>query len=422
MAAPHAAGATAPPTVTTPAVRAAHVAVMASFVMAGVAFATWASRIPDVQEALELTPSRLGLVLIALSAGSVLALPSAGLVVRRFGVSRTVLGGTCLVAVGFTVAGAGTTVHAIPLVAAGLFLSGLGVGSWDVAMNVQGADVERHLGRTVMPHYHAGFSVGTVAAAGVGALASWAGLPVVVHLVVASALVLVVVSWAVRRFLAATPVGDDADSRAAAARHPLSYFREPRTLLVGVVVLAAAFTEGAANDWLSVAIRDGYDTESWVGVLGFAAFVSAMTLGRVLGTRLLDAFGRVKVLWGAFGLAGVGALLVILGPAIGLVAAFVGALLWGVGASLGFPVGMSAAADDPKHAAARVSVVASIGYCAFLAGPPLLGFLGDRHGVLSSLLVVVALTIPALIVVPATKPEAAPKDSERKGVDSASLA
>ena len=213
---------------------------------------------------------------------------------------------------------------------------------------------------------------------------------------------------------------EDHDESAPPARHPLSYFREPRTLLVGVVVLAAAFTEGAANDWLSVAIREGYDTEAWVGVLGFAAFVSAMTVGRVLGTRWLDTYGRVKVLWGAFALAGVGALLVILGPTIGLVAAFVGSLLWGVGASLGFPVGMSAAADDARHAAARVSVVASIGYCAFLAGPPLLGFLGDHHGVLPSLLVVVALTIPALLVVPATKPlPGSDADRSERGEDAA---
>ena len=115
-----------------------------------------------------------------------------------------------------------------------------------------------------------------------------------------------VVLWATRRFLPQA-VQEEHDESAPAARHPLSYFREPRTLLVGVVVLAAAFTEGAANDWLSVAIREGYDTEAWVGVLGFAAFVTAMTVGRVLGTRWLDTYGRVTVLWGAFALAGVGA-------------------------------------------------------------------------------------------------------------------
>ena len=114
-------------------------------------------------------------------------------------------------------------------------------------------------------------------------------------------------------------------------RNPLSAWLEPRTLLIGLLVLAAAFTEGSALDWLSVGIVDGYGTPSWVGVLGFAAFVSAMTVGRVLGTSWLDRYGRVPVLWTAFALAAVGALLVIFGPFLGLVAAFAGALIWGLG-------------------------------------------------------------------------------------------
>ena len=80
-----------------------------------------------------------------------------------------------------------------------------------------------------------------------------------------------------------------------------------------------------------------------------------------------------------------------------------GIVLWGLGASLGFPVGMSAAADDPVHAAARVSVVASIAYTAFLAGPPLLGFLGDQVGTLNALLAVSLLLIPSALVVPAAR-------------------
>jgi MFS family permease len=383
-------------------VRRAHAGVMTAFLTAGIAFAGLASRIPDVRELLALTPSRLGLLLLAMSTGAVLALPSSGWVCGRIGAARAVAVGAGVLAIGLVVAGIGTALPMIGVVAAGLFLVGLGTGTWDVAMNLQGAEVERRMGRTVMPRYHAGFSLGTVGAAGLGALADWAEVPVVLHLVLTAAVAVGAVAVAVRRFLP-TPAASAAEA-APPRRNPLTAWLEPRTLLVGVVVLAAAFAEGTANDWLSVAITDGYRTPSWVGVLGFAAFVTAMTVGRVLGTGWLDRYGRVPVLWAAFALAGTGALLVIFGPTLGLVAAFVGALLWGLGASLGFPVGMSAAADDPRHAAARVSVVASIGYLAFLAGPPLLGFLGDHVGVLHALLAVVALTIPALLVVPATRP------------------
>ena len=390
-------------------VRRAHVGVMTAFVAAGIAFTGLASRIPDVRGLLGLTPSQLGLLLLAISTGAVLALPASGWVCGRIGAARAVLSGAAVLSFGLVVAGAGTALPAVWLTAAGLFLVGLGTGTWDVAMNLQGTVVERGLGRSVMPRYHAWFSLGSVGAAGLGALATWARVPVVVHLALTAVVALVAAGLAARRFLPAAPdTPGPAGDVPSGHRHPLAAWLEPRTLLIGVLVLAAAFTEGVAMDWLSVGVIDGYRTPTWVGGLAFAAFVSAMTVGRVLGTRWLDRYGRLPVLWTSFALAGVGSLLVIFGPAlgetVGMAAAFGGAMLWGLGASLGFPVGMSAAADDPRHAAARVSVVASIGYLAFLAGPPLLGFLGDHVGVLRALLAVVTVTIAALLVVPASRP------------------
>ena len=131
-----------------------------------------------------------------------------------------------------------------------------------------------------------------------------------------------------------------------------------------------------ANDWLAVAFVEGHGLPHWGGVLALAVFLTSMTAGRVLGTGLLDRHGRVPVLRALLALAAVGCLLVVFGNAT---LAFVGAVLWGLGASMGFPVGISAAADDPRGAAQRISVVSTIGYTAFLAGPPLLGWLGDHR-------------------------------------------
>ena len=125
-----------------------------------------------------------------------------------------------------------------------------------------------------------------------------------------------------------------------------------------------------------------------------------MTGGRLAGPVLLDRFGRPIVLWGTMVAGGLGVLLLVFGGPAGAV---VGIVLWGVGASLGFPVGMSAAADDPVQAAARVSVVSTIGYAAFLAGPPLLGLVADQVGILQALLVVAVLLVPSALVVPATR-------------------
>ena len=375
-------------------------AVAVSFVLNGFAFANWASRIPEVRARLGLDNAQLGLLLLCLSVGSLVALPAAGALIARFSAAGVVRLGTVLNAVGLLVISFGVTgVETWWVAGVGMAAYGMGTGVWDVAMNVEGADVERRIGRTIMPRFHAGFSAGTVLGAGIGALTVLVDLPMAAHLGTVAVVVLGASLASVRRFL---PVEQVSDTPAGETRTGSAWL-EPRTLLVGVMVLALALTEGTANDWLAVALHDGYDVARWVGVLGFAVFVAAMTAGRMVGPGLLDTHGRVPVLWATMALAGVGVLLTVLGGVWWLVVP--GIVLWGLGASLGFPVGMSAAADDPRRAAARVSVVSTIGYSAFLAGPPLLGFVGDHVGTLNSLLVVALLLVPAALAVPAARPQ-----------------
>jgi MFS family permease len=371
--------------------------VLATFFLNGFGFATWASRIPSVRHALDLGPGRLGLLLLAASVGAVLALPAAGGAVQRFSARRVVIFGAAVEGFGLVLVGLGAgLLTSIPLTALGLLFVGFGNGTWDVSMNVEGAEVERLLRRSVMPRFHAAFSLGTVAGAGLGTLATAIDLGIAWHTCVVAVLVAALGGVSVRRFLPVT----QSDTEPAPS-HALRAWTELRTLMIGVMVLAMALTEGVANDWIGVAMVDGYDAPAWLGAAAFALFVVAMTAGRVTGTALLDRFGRLRVLWGSMGVAGVGVLLVVFGQVPALVTA--GIVLWGVGASLGFPVGMSAAADDPAKAAARVSVVSTIGYLAFLGGPPLLGFLGSHFGVLHALLLVAVILVPSALAVPAAR-------------------
>lgn len=373
------------------------------FAVNGFMFASWMSRVPDVRELLDLTPGTLGILLLAISAGALLGLPTAGAIAHRLGAVATVRLGAGVALPGLALSALAVQVHA-PLwaVMAGLFLVGLGNGVWDVAQNLQGTVVERALDKAIMPWFHAAFSGGTVLAALIGAGLTAASVPLILHLGVVAALGFVALWWGTTTFLPDLDITGDTETPGATPRSAASAWTEPRTLLIGVMVLAAAFTEGTANDWLAVAFVDGHGTTNALGVIGLAVFLIFMTAGRILGTPLLDRYGRVAVLRLMFSAAIVGCGLVVFGNPV---LAFVGAAIWGVGASLGFPVGMSAAADDPARAPMRLSVVSTIGYTAFLAGPPLLGLLGDHVGVLRALLVVGAVSLLALLVIPAARPE-----------------
>ncbi|WP_299036314.1 MFS transporter [uncultured Pseudokineococcus sp.] len=386
-----------------PAVGRAVGATYVAFIGSGLGFGSWAARIPQVVDQLDLSPRDLGLVLLAIAAGSVLALPLAGWVIARIGTRRLVTAMAVLLAVALAGAGVSSVIGVLPLVVS-LFLLGTANGAWDVGMNVQGAVVEQHLGRTIMSRFHAGFSVGTVAGALITSLMVWLGVGVAAHLVGIALLVGVAVPLGVRAFLPEGDVGPSSEDGDAGRPAPSVFdaWREPRTLLIGLFVLAFAFAEGSANDWIAVAVLEGYGAPDVVGPLTFAVFLTAMTVGRWFGPGLLDRFGRVPVIRTMASVALVGLGLFILAPSVEL--AVVGAFLWGGGISLGFPLGMSAAADDPERAPARVSVVASIGYVAFLGGPPLLGLLGEDAGVLRALSVVAVLLALALLVSGAVRP------------------
>jgi MFS family permease len=365
--------------------RAATVATFAAFVVSGLAFASWAARIPQIRDQLGLDPARLGLVLLSISAGCVAALPVSGAVVARFGSRRTVIAAAALFGAGMAIVAAGTLAGVAPVVV-GLVVLGVATAAWDVAMNLQGTVIERRLGRSMMSRFHAGFSVGTVLGALIGTVMVALGVPVVVHLAAVAVVVPVAVPVAARRFLAD-------DRRATGGRRAFAAWTERRTVLIGLFALAFTFAEGAGTDWISLAAIDGHGLAAWVGTLAFAAFLGAMTAGRWFGPGLLDRYGRVPVVRALTVTASAGTALFVLAPAAPL--AFAGALLWGLGISLGFPVAVSAAGEDPERAAGRVSVISSIGYSAFLAGPPAIGFLGAHVTVLRALLAVAVVLAAA---------------------------
>lgn len=406
---------------TSTSVRAAALAIFAIFATNGFIFASWAARIPAVTQTLGLSTGEMGGILLVGAIGSLIALPLTGTVVDRIGLKAAVrVGGALAVAAGAVIA-VGLLLHAVWVVTAGMVVFGAGVALWDVAQNIGGADVEHRLGRTIMPQFHAAFSGGAVLGALVGAGMSAAGVDLPLHLFGIIVVVLAVMAVVPRYFLphdaAQSPDAagsPDATGAAQAVAGPkpsaLEAWRHPRTVLIGVVVLGATLTEGAGNDWISKGVVDGLGSSEAAGAGLFAVFVGAMTLARWFGGRVIDRVGRVAALRISMVSAAIGLSVYSLAGTYWISA--LGAVFWGLGAALAFPMGMSAAADDPRKAAARVSVVSTIGYIAFLAGPPFLGFLGDHLGLRHALLVILVPILVALALAGVTRKEAAPPLAE----------
>ncbi|MGG5752995.1 MFS transporter [Zafaria sp. Z1313] len=410
---------------------------MSAYFASGIVVSTLVSRLPTVRDDLGLSHGEVGLLLLCLTLGSFITVSLSGLIVLRLGSGNAIKYGATLVGAALLLAGFGSTVlNSVPVTGTALALLGAGTAVWNVASNVQGAAMEAALGRVVMPVLHGFFSVGTVVGAGIGAACAALLLPVGWHFSASGLGVVALVWWASRTFrpdarpgaapapqsvsthtgaleIVAPPVtstsstGASVGGRAAMGRA----WREGRTVLLGIMVLGMALAEGAAGDWVALALADGYGTADSVGALGYGVFVTAMMTARLLGGRVIERLGRVAVMRLSAVTAFAGLLLFVFGPTVAV--GFAGLALWGLGVALTFPVAMTAAADDPRHAAARVSVVSTLGYGAFLCGPPLLGLLADQIGLLNALLLPAVLVVVSFTIAGAARPAAAASRLER---------
>jgi fucose permease len=260
-------------------------------------------------------------------------------------------------------------------------------------VNVEGADIEARLGRSTLPTIHGFFSLGTLVGAVAGiAMTAWA-VPVVLHLGVVAVLEVGAVLFAFRRI--PMDVGRHAPTPHEHAAPHRGVWRDPLLVLIGVVILSLALAEGSANDWLPLVMVDGHGLTPAEGSATFTGFALAMTLGRLLGGRAVDRIGAPAALGISAAVSALGIAGVTLIDSVPV--AVTAAAVWGLGAALGFPVALSLAAKSGPRAQARMSFAVTMGYTAFLVGPPVLGVLGDHVGLRGALLVVLGLALIAVL-------------------------
>lgn len=333
-----------------------------AFLAAGLAMAAWAPLVPFAKSRLALGEAELGLLLLCLGAGSLVAMPLTGLLTARYGCRLIVLVSGALACVCLP----GLAFAPTPaLLGATLFAVGGAIGTLDVAMNVQAVIVERESGGSLMSGFHGLFSVGGFIGAGLMALMLWLGMSPTASTVAIS--VLVALSLA----LAAPHLLPGADG--AGREGPLFVVPHGAVIVIGALCFLSFLAEGAILDWSAVLLTAEQGLDASRGGLGYAAFAIAMTAGRLSGDRVVRALGgkRVLLLGGLCGAAGF--FLSVLAPTPWL--ALAGFVLIGLGASNVVPILFTAAGNQhAMPASLAIAAVTTLGYAGILAGPALIGF------------------------------------------------
>jgi MFS family permease len=334
------------------------------FFVNGTGIGTLLAHLPYVRAELGVSKGVLGTCLLAMTLGAVVAMPLAGHVLDRRP-SRSVVR---VAVVAFVVALAFPLLARSPLVFAALLLVfGLANGTLDVSQNAHGSAIERATGRPIMSSLHAGWSLGGVAGAGGAALAAAAGVDPRAY-VAGAAVVLLVIGVACVRRIGDAQVATEGGGLARPSR---------AVVLLGVLCILVMVTEGAMNDWAPLYLRENLGTGADVAAAGFAVFSAGMAVGRIGGDAVVARIGLERVLRGGMALAGValGGLLAAGSTPVALA----GLAVVGLGVANGVPLLFSAAGRTAKPGPA-IAAVSTMGYAAFLGGPPALGFLADAIG------------------------------------------
>ncbi|PFA15991.1 MFS transporter [Bacillus cereus] len=383
----------------TKALLASRDALFLLFALPGVAFATWVSRTASTRDILAVSNAEMGWILFGLSVGSVIGLLSASHFIDHKGARDVIVGSMFFMIVGLFCLG--MNIYVISSIGAfcSLVVFGVGYGLAEVALNVEGSAIERELGVTLLPKFHGFFSVGTLVGALSGSVAALLHIPILYQFLAVS-IVSILFVCVLYRFLPSGTGKKEKRKEKKRVQHT-SLRMEKKIFLIGVFVLGMAFAEGSANDWLPIVMVDGHEQSAVTGSIMYTVFVLAMTFARMISGYFLDRFGRVTVVRTTIVMAIIGISIVIFGNQPFLLS--VGVILWGMGASLGFPIGLSAAGDDSENATSNVAIVSLIGYTAFLVGPPFLGILGQFFGIRNALLAVLLFVLLSGVVSFATR-------------------
>jgi MFS family permease len=345
--------------------RATRIAVSALFFLTGLCFSSWASRIPDIQQALKLNDAGLGSVLLALPVGSIISLPIAGILVSKYGSRQVLLIAAVAYAAVLPVLGLAHTSLELSVF---LVFFGFFGNLANIAVNTQAVGVEAMYGRSIMASFHGLWSVAGFTGAAFGTWMTGLHLAPVYHFLIITAVSWVLIVIMMNRLVV----------RVTNENNAPSLYGKPDAFLftLGIIAMCSMICEGTMFDWSGVYFRRVIQVrEGWSGA-GYAAFMSTMASGRFIADHLTTRLGVKKMLLISGGLTASGLLVAVIFPYF--VPAMLGFMLVGAGVSAVVPLVYSAAGRSTKlPPGMALATVSTIGYFGFLFGPPLIGFVAQ---------------------------------------------
>ncbi len=368
------------------------IAISAFFFVAGITFATWASRIPDIKTSLHLSDAGLGLILFALPVGQMVSLPISATLVSKFGSRALIITGALLYPLTLILlAVSGSAVQ----LALSLFVFGVWANLLNIAMNTQAVTVENIYGRSIMASFHGVWSMAGFTGALIGTLFVSAAMSPLIHFTIIC-IVTGLLVWAAYRHTIPN------DNTQSAEKKSLFVRPDKRIFLLGMIGFCVMVCEGAMADWSGVYYQNVVQSPVALTTLGYVAFMSTMATGRFVADWLVTKFGVIRILQLSGILIASGLLTAVILPNI--VTATVGFLLVGFGVSSVVPIVFGLAGKSTNmSASAALAAVSTISFLGFLVGPPVIGFIAELTSLRISFIVIALLGFGTTLLAQKTK-------------------
>lgn len=345
--------------------RPARIAISSFFFMAGICFATWASRIPDIQHYLKLSDAGLGTVLFAMPGGSMLCLPFSGILVTRLGSRLVMLLSTIIYAVLLCTIGTAETVWQLALI---LFFFGVTGNLMNISMNTQAVGVEALYKRSVMASFHGLWSLAGFSGAAIGTLVIAKNISPLIHFFFIALLIGLLMLIFFRYSLRSDAKQEIPDSLFAWPDKPL--------MKLGIISFCCLACEGCMFDWSGIYFREEVHAPANLVTLGYTVFMATMAAGRFIADWLTTKIGVKYTLQISGSLITFGLLVAVIFPNI--YAATAGFFLTGFGVSSVVPLVYGLAGKSKTMSAGMaIAAVSTVGFLGFLLGPPVIGYIAQ---------------------------------------------